>query len=216
MKVLILGANGSAGGCVLRMALAAPDVDAVRTMTRRPLGFAHPKLSEVIHDDYADFSKVESAFAGVDACLYCLGKSVSQVSGEAEYRRITHDFALAAARTLRKQSPGAVFHFLSGAGAAVDSRYMWARVKGETDRDLLKEFDAVCWHPAAIDGMPSASEPLKYKIFRPIGRLFFKPFRSLYVTGDDIGRAMLAATRSGISGRVIHTADIRDMAEQGR
>ncbi len=216
MKVLILGASGSAGGCVLRIALAAPDVESVRTMTRRPLGFAHPRLSDVIHDDYADLSKVERAFAGVDACLYCLGKSVSQVSGEAEYRRITHDFALAAARTLRRQSPGAVFHYLSGAGAAVDSRYMWARVKGETDRELLQEFAAVCWHPAAIDGMPSASEPLKYKIVRPIGRLLFKPFRSLYVTGDDIGRAMLAATRSGVRGQVIANAAIRDLAEQGR
>ena len=212
----MLGASGSAGGCVLRMALAAPDVESVHTISRRPLGISNPKLTNVLHDNYADFSDVERAFANVDACLYCLGKSVSQVSGEAEYRRITHGYALAAARTLRRQSPGAVFHFLSGAGAAVDSRYMWARVKGETDRDLLKEVEAVCWHPAAIDGMPSASEPIKYKVFRPIGRVIFKPFRSLYVTGDDIGRAMLAATRSGVRGRVIENAAIRDLAEQGR
>jgi hypothetical protein len=198
------------------MALAAPDVESVRAITRRPLGLAHPRLTEVLHDDYADYSRVADAFAGVDACFYCLGKSVSQVSGEAEYRRITYDFALAAARTLRAQSSSAVFHFISGAGAHLDSRQMWARVKAETDRDLLAQFQAVCWHPAAIDGMPSASEPFTYKIFRPIGRLVFKPFRSLYVTGDDIGRAMLAATRQGTRSRVVPNAEIRDLAGGAR
>jgi uncharacterized protein YbjT (DUF2867 family) len=212
----MLGASGSAGGCVLRMCLAAADVESVRAITRRPLGVTHAALTEVRHDDYADYSTVADVFAGVDACFYCLGKSVSQVSGEAEYRRITHDFALAAARMLRRQSPNAVFHYLSGAGANVDSRAMWARVKGETDRELLSDFDAVCWHPAAIDGMPSASEPFKYKIFRPIGRLLFKPFRSLYVTGDDIGRAMLAATRRGLRKQTVGNAAIRDMADGAR
>lgn len=216
MRVLILGATGSAGGCVLRMALAAPDVESVRTITRRPVGLAHSKLAETIHDDYADYSRAARASAGVDACFYCLGKSVSQVSGEAEYRRITCDFALAAARMLREQSPHAVFHYLSGAGAHLDSRYMWARVKAETDRDLLASFPVVCWHPAAIDGMPSASEPRKYKIFRPVGRVVFKPFRSLYVTGDDIGRAMLQATRQGTRRRVISNAEIRDIADGAR
>jgi uncharacterized protein YbjT (DUF2867 family) len=212
VRVLILGATGSAGGCVLRMALAASDVETVRTITRRPLGITHPKLTEVIHDDYADYSRVAGAFAGVDACFYCLGKSVSQVSGEAEYRRITHDFALAAARMLHAQSPGTVFHFLSGAGADVNSSYMWARVKAETDRDLLTSFPALCWHPAAIDGMPSASEPLKYKVLRPVIRAFFGWSRRYYVTGDEIGRAMLHATRQGMRGRVVSNAEIRDMA----
>lgn len=197
---------------MLRIALAAPDVQSVRTITRRTLGMTHPKLSEVLHDDYAEYARVAGAFAGIDACCYCLGKSVSQVPGEAEYRRITYEFAFAAARTLRAQSPAAVFHFLSGAGARVDSRAMWARVKGETDRDLLAQFGAVCWHPAAIDGMPSASEPLKYKVLRPVIRAVFGRSRRYYVTGDDIGRAMLAATRHGLRGRVVSNPEIRDMA----
>jgi uncharacterized protein YbjT (DUF2867 family) len=212
VRVLILGASGSAGGCVLRMAVAAPDVESVRVLTRRPLGITHPTLTEIVHDDYGEYSRVASAFAGVDACFYCLGKSVSQVSGEAEYRRITYAFALAAARMLRAQSPDAVFHFLSGAGADVESRSMWARVKGETDRDLLAQFQAVSWHPAAIDGMPSASEPLKYKLLRPLIRVLFGWSRRYYVTGDEIGRAMLAATRQGIRGRLVSNAEIRDLA----
>jgi uncharacterized protein YbjT (DUF2867 family) len=214
MKILIFGATGSAGGSVLRACLSSPQVDEVRVIVRRPPDLADPKLRAVVHDDYLDYTKVESAFAGVDACLFCLGISATQVSGEPEYRRITHDFALAAARTLRAQSPSAVFHFISGQGASLTSRFMWARVKAETERDLMAEVDAVCWRPAAIDGVPSRSEPRLFKIARPVLRVLLSPFRGLYVKGEDIGRAMLRATADGLRGRIIENAEIRDIAER--
>lgn len=215
MTVLLFGASGSAGGSVLRMTLADGGVEEVRAVTRRPLP-AHAKLVEVEHGDYANYASIANVFAGVDACFYCLGKSVRQTSGEAEYRRITHDYAIAAARTLREQSPEAGFHYISGEGAALDSRFMWARVKAEAERDLIEQFDAVCYRPASIDGMPSASEPLGYKLFRPIARLVFQPFRSFYVTGDDIGRAMLFAAREGLRGQIIRNPQIRDLADRYR
>ena len=211
MTVLIFGATGSAGGCVLRACLASPHVSGVRAIARRPLGLTHPKLAVAIHDDYLNFTAVNAVFARVDACFYCLGKSVRQVPDEAEYRRITHDFALAAAGTLRTQSPSAVFHFISGEGASLTSRFMWARVKAETERDLAP-FEAVCWRPGLIDGMGSASEPRAYKIMRPLGRLFFSRSRRWYVTGSDIGRAMVAAAAKGVRGTTFENAAIRDLA----
>jgi uncharacterized protein YbjT (DUF2867 family) len=168
------------------------------------------------HSNFEDYTDVSDAFAGVDACLYCLGKSVRQTSGEAEYRTLTHDYALAAARALRGQSPAAVFHFISGAGSSLDSRFMWARVKGETERDLLGQFTAVCWRPASIDGEPSASEPPGYKLFRPLARVLLQPFPTLYVKGEDIGLAMLQATADGIRGRIIENAEIRKIARLAR
>ena len=185
MVVLIFGASGSAGGGVL-------------------------------HQDFEDYSAIASAFAGVDACLYCLGKSSTQVAGEAKYRLLTDAFALSAARAVRRGSPTAVFQFSSGASTRIDSRYMWARVKAETERDLLADGHPVnCWRPAAIDGVPSASEPLLFRLARPAMRLL-KPFRSLYVKAEDIGSAMLAATAAGLSGRTFENADIRDLADRAR
>jgi uncharacterized protein YbjT (DUF2867 family) len=223
LTILILGASGSAGGSVLQACLESSTVGEVRTIARRPLGLppsrfarrrpgAHSKLREFQHGDYQNFAAVEAAFAGIDACFYCLGKSVRQVSGEAEYRTITHDFALAAAAALRAQSPAAVFHFISGQGANLRSRFMWARVKAETERDLLARFDAVCWRPASIDGVPSASEPAMYKALRPVARVLLRPFRSLYVTGEGIGLAMLQTTIDGVRGRIFENAAIRDIA----
>ena len=213
MKVLVFGATGSAGGSVLRACLAAPVVEEVCAITRRPLGLAHEKLRVFVHGDYLDYAAVGEAFAGVDACLFCLGISATQVSGEAEYRRITHDFALAAAQALRAHSPAAAFHFISGQGTHPDSRFMWARVKAETERDLMALVDAVCWRPAFIDGEPSESGPRLYQRLRPVLRLL-KPFRSLYVDGRDLGRAMVQARLENVRRRVIENAEIREIAER--
>lgn len=215
MKILLFGGSGSAGGSVLQACLAAPDVEEVRAVVRRPLAAAHPKLRVTIHTDYLDYEPIEEVFAGVDACLWCLGISATQVPGEVEYRAITHGFPMEAARVLKARSPGAVFHYLSGQGAALDSRMMWARVKAEAERDLGPVVDPVCWRPAFIDGANAASTPRIYQALRPAFRLL-KPFRSLYVSGEDIGLAMLQATREGLRGRTIGNVEIRRIADSAR
>jgi uncharacterized protein YbjT (DUF2867 family) len=211
MNVLIFGASGSAGGSILRACFSSPAVKEIRAITRRPLRFTHKNLRVFIHNDYLDYAPVEEAFVDVHACLFCLGISATQVSGE-EYRKITHDFALAAANTLRIHSPNAAFHFISGKGTSMNSRFLWAHVKAETERDLMSLVNAVCWRPAFIDGESSNSSPRLYRALRPLFRLF-KPFRSLYVNGQDLGRAMLKATLENIRGRVIENAEIRDLAD---
>jgi uncharacterized protein YbjT (DUF2867 family) len=213
MKILLFGATGSAGGSVLKACLASSEVEEVRAIVRRPLKVVNGKLRVFVHKDFLDYTAVEEAFAEIDACFFCLGISATQVSGEEEYRRITHDFAMAAARTLEAKSPGAAFHFISGQGAGLDNRFMWARVKAETERDLIQAVNAACWRPAAIDGAGSESEPGIYKLLRPFFRLL-RPFRSLYVKGEDIGRAMIVATRMDLRGRILENAEIRDFADR--
>jgi hypothetical protein len=157
MKVLLFGATGAAGGSVLTVCLNERVVQEVRVITRRPLKLAHKKLLTLIHKDFLDYSSLTAAFTGLDACLFCLGVSVTQVRQEDAYRRITHDFTLAAARLLKKESPKAAFHYISGYGTRADSRQMWARVKGQTEQELINLMGAVCWRPGFIDTPPSDS-----------------------------------------------------------
>ena len=212
MRILVFGATGTAGSGILRACLMSPAVRDLRVVARRPPADVHEKLTVFRHDDYLDYAKVQAAFEGVNACLYALGISVRQTSGEAEYRRITHDFAMAAARQLCTSSPAAVMHFVSGQGTRIDSRFMWARVKAETERDLAGVIATVCWRPGFIDGGAAASGPRLYRALRPAFRLL-RSARRLYVTSEDIGHAMLQATIAGIRKGVIENKQIRALAE---
>jgi len=210
MKILLFGATGSAGAAVLEACLAASVVDEVRAIVRRPLMSTSPKLRTFVHKDFLDYSTVEDAFRSIDACLFCLGISSMQVSKE-EYRTISYSYPLAAANMFKAISPGAVFHYISGAGTGPQSRQLWARVKAQTEHDLIELVDADCWRPAFIDAKPSAGLPKIYALIQPLGRLF-KPFPSLYVHGHDIGRAMLQATVEKLRRRTIENAEIRQIA----
>ena len=165
MVILIFGATGSAGGGVLQACLSVARRHRESGPSRGGRWPSRtPGSASSSTRSFDDYSAIADAFAGVDACLYCLGKSSTQVSGEAEYRRLTYDYALAAARAVWRGSPNAVFQFISGASTRIDSRYMWARVKAETERDLLADgHPANCWRPASIDGVPSASEPVLFR-----------------------------------------------------
>ncbi len=215
MKVLIFGATGLAGGSVLKACFQAPVVDEIRSISRHAVSVHHQKLNDHIHSDFLNYSLISDIFAGIDACLFCLGISVMQVPDEAGYRKITHDFAMAAARTLKRDSPQAVFHYISGQDTQTGSRMMWARVKAETEQDLMALMPSVAWRPSVIGGDPSARTPKILKILHPVFSLL-KPFPNLYVTGEDIGRAMIQATIEKIRGRVIENVEIREIANRYR
>ena len=210
MKILLFGATGSAGGAVLEACLNASIVDEVRAITRRPLMDTSPKLRTYLHNDFLNFATAEEAFRSVDACLFCLGVSSTQVSRD-EYRTISYSYPLSAANMLKAKSPGAAFHYISGRGTDADSRMSWARVKAQTEHDLMELVNADCWRPALIDAKPSPTLPKLYAVFYPIGRLF-KPFPNLYIHGHDLGRAMLQATVENLRRRIIENAEIRRIA----
>ena len=214
MRVLVFGATGSAGGSVLKAALAAPDVTQVIAVVRRALPFTNPKLRVIVHDNFLDFSALAKDFTDVDACFWALGVSSAQVRQEDEYRRITRDYAVAAAKVLKERSPKVAFQFVSGMSTKANSRLMWSRVKAQAEQDLTDMLGAVCFRPGAIDGERSASAAAAW--YAPLLPLFkvFAPFRSLYVTGNDLGRAMLQSTRDGLRARILENRDIRDLADR--
>jgi hypothetical protein len=215
MNILLFGATGSAGGAVLEACLNASIVDEVRAMTRRPLMNTSAKLRTYVHKDFLNYATVEEAFRDVDACLFCLGISSTQVSPE-EYRTISYSYPLAAANMLKAKSSRAAFHYISGRGTRADSRMAWARVKAQAEHDLMELVAAGCWRAALIDAKPSSSIPkVLAALVYPLGRLL-KPFPTLYVHGQDLGRAMLQATVENIRSRVIENPEIRDIAARAK
>jgi uncharacterized protein YbjT (DUF2867 family) len=139
MKVILFGATGMVGQGCLRECLLAPDVESVLVVGRSATGQRHAKLREILHDNFLDYSAIESELEGFDACFFCLGVSSLGMSEE-RYRHLTYDLTMAAAKTLSRRNPNMVFVYVTGAGTDSTERgsLMWARVKGKTENDLLK------------------------------------------------------------------------------
>ncbi len=137
-KVIITGSTGMIGKGVLLECLDHNSIEGVLHIGRSSVEIAHPKLKELIHTDFSDFSKLKSELSGYDACFYCLGISAAGLSKEA-YRTITYDYTLALANTLFEINPEITFNYVSGVGtdSSEKGRMMWARVKGKTENDLL-------------------------------------------------------------------------------
>ncbi|MFO0599969.1 MAG: NAD(P)H-binding protein [Myxococcaceae bacterium] len=215
MKVLLFGASGMIGQGVLLECLKRSDVTQVLAVGRTSVPQKDPKLKDVLVKDLTDFSQVGDAFDGVDAVLYCLGVSSGGMK-EADYRRITYDFTMAAAKAIFAKSPGAVFCFISGAStdSTEQTGPMWARVKGAAENALQKVgFKAVyCFRPGAIEPMDGiVSKTPSYKWMYVVMKPFWFMLRGLskYVTSTrQLGFAMVEVAKKGYSKTILESVDI--------
>jgi uncharacterized protein YbjT (DUF2867 family) len=222
MNVVLFGATGMVGQGVLRECLLDRDVDRVISIVRNPSGNKHPKLREILHPDFHDFSALESECRNLDACFFCLGVTSAGMT-EADYRRITYDVTLAAAGKLAQWNPGMTFIYVSGTGtdSSEKSRTMWARVKGATENALLRlPFKAAyMFRPGAIQPLHGIQSKTKwyrvlYAITRPLLPLFRIAIPNQITTTEQLGRAMLRVAKDGFSKPVLETRDINAAASQ--
>jgi uncharacterized protein YbjT (DUF2867 family) len=219
MKIILFGATGMVGQGALRECLLDPTVERVLVIGRNPVRQRHAKLREIRHDNFFDYSAIESELAGFDACFFCLG--VSSVGlDEERYRQITYDFTLAAAQTLSKLNPAMVFIYVTGRGtdSTEQGRLMWARVKGKTENDLLKlPFKAAyMFRPAAIQplhGIKSKTAWYQaiYVAAAPLFSLLKRVAPKYVTTTERIGRAMIKVARDGYRRPVLESDDINQV-----
>jgi uncharacterized protein YbjT (DUF2867 family) len=222
-RIVIVGATGMVGGYALRFALDNSAVESVTSIARKRLGISHPKLKEVLHQNFADCAPLADALLRQDAVVYCLGTYTGSVS-DAELRTITADYTIEFARVLHGSSPDAAFSFLSGRGAdqSGQSRLAFARYKGEAEKALLAaNFPRVyLFRPAYIYPVEPRKEPnLSYRLMRAIYPAFRALFPNQVIRADDLARAMVDVSVRGIEEqpfKVFENRDIRLMIESHR
>jgi uncharacterized protein YbjT (DUF2867 family) len=216
MQVIMFGATGMVGQGVLREALLDPDIERVVAVGRSPVGVRSTKLSEIIHDNFMDYSAIEARLKGFDACFFCLGVSSVGMSEE-RYRHLTYDITLAAANTLVKLNPEMTFIYVTGTGTDASERgkRMWARVKGKTENDLLKlPFKAAYMlRPAAVQPMHGARSrtlwvQTVYSLSWPLWSVLRRVAPGHVTSTEQIGRAMVGLARDGYPNKVLETEDI--------
>lgn len=216
IKAVLFGATGMVGEGVLYKALDHVDVESVLVIGRRSCGVNHPKLKELLHSDFYDYSAIEEQLRGYNTCWFCLGVT-SVGKREEEYRRLTYDLTMQAARTLSKLNPGMTFCYISGTGTdgTEKGRVMWARVKGKTENDLraLPFKAAYAFRPGFIK--PYRGLKNSYGVSKVLGGIYplMKAVFPKYVcTLEDLALAMINAAKDGYLLPVLENPDIARLA----
>lgn len=220
INAIIFGASGMIGSGVLIEALEHPEVESVLVIGRSSVGVQHPKLTELIHKDFMDYSAIEDQLSGYNACFFCLGISSFRMSEEA-YRRITYDFTEKAGEVLSRLNPDMTFCFISGAGTDVSSNTMWARVKGEAE-NVLKTFSfkkLFLMRPGYIQPVKGVKSKTKlysimYVIFGSLYPVWKRLFPKIVSTSEEIGLAMVHAVLHGYEKETMESIDIVELAHR--
>jgi len=217
IKAIVTGATGMVGEGVMHECLEHPDVEQVLIVNRRPSGFSHPKLKELLHSNFYDVSSIENDLKGYNACFFCLG--VSSVGlNETEYHKLTYDLTTHVAETLARLNNDMVFCYVSG--AATDStekgKSMWARVKGKTENRLMQlPFKkAYMFRPGYMHPTKGLKNTLKlvkavswlYPILHPV-------FPGSMCTLKEVGVAMIHTVTRGYEKSILEVPDIVKLAK---
>lgn len=220
LRVIITGATGMIGEGVLYESLHHPEVEKVLVITRKSCGYSNPKLTEIIHADFSDFTSISDQLTGYNACYFCLGVT-SVGKSEAEYTKFTYQLTMDFATILATQNPDMTFCFISGAStdSSEKGKTMWARVKGKTENDLMKlSFRQVYnFRPGGIEPfLPLKPSQTYYKTYKYLKWLFsiLKVLTPKYVISlKDLAAAMINASLLGYSKNILEMDDMKILAK---
>lgn len=222
MNVLIFGASGMVGQGVMHESLLASDVDNIFVVGRRLLPENNKRVTQIICEDFNNLPHTLDGLPKIDACFFCLGQSSSGMM-EKQYRAITFDLTMSAAKALQPNNPDMTFVYVSGAGtdSTENGKSMWARVKGETENALLKSdfANVYLFRPAIIQPLngirsKTMSYRIIYQLMTPLFPLLKHYFPNHILTTRDIGVAMLNTVRLGYQSQILEVKDIVNLARQ--
>ena len=220
LKVILTGATGMVGEGVLHECLQHDEVEKVLVITRKPCGYSHPKLTEIIHSNFSDISSLSDKLTGYNACYFCLGVT-SVGKKEPEYTKLTYTLTMNFATILAKLNPDMTFCYISGSGtdSTEKGRTMWARVKGKTENDLMRlPFRRVYnFRPGGIEPFlplkPTHTYYKTYKYMKIIVGIMKAVAPNLVISLKDLAAAMINASLMGYSKNILEMKDMKSLAK---
>ncbi|APA68712.1 NAD-dependent dehydratase [Janthinobacterium sp. 1_2014MBL_MicDiv] len=206
MQLILIGATGLVGRAVLRLALADARVTGVVAPSRRALP-AQPKLQAPVVD--FDRLPADAPWWQAHAVICTLGTTMKAAGTRQVFRRVDHDYPLAAAR-LALAAGTRAYVLNSAAGANASSRIFYNRVKGELERDLEQLGFASLTHvrPGLIGGereVARAGEGAALRILRVLGPML--PPRWRINPAPRIASALLEAAIAAAPGVHVVASD---------
>jgi nucleoside-diphosphate-sugar epimerase len=213
MKAAIFGATGMVGTEVLHQCLSSDQIDNVLAIGRQTTGLVHPKLRDVEHKNFLEFSSLESEFSCIDIIFYCLGVYQNQVEAD-KFWEITVDYLAALISTLERVNRDQTFCLFSAQGAdpSEKSLFRFANAKGRAEKilsnsSILKKY---AFRPGYINpGRKNAQTGWSGSI----AQLIYKLIPWIGIDAVDIAKVMIKVGLNGDSKSLLSNREMCGLAK---
>jgi uncharacterized protein YbjT (DUF2867 family) len=211
MNAIIFGPSGMVGSELLTLVLDDERFEEVVAVSRSPLAVESPKLRQVIHTDYEDYSAVRDYLKNADICFYCLGVYQGQVDKKM-FWKITVDFLKSLLDELSKTNNSLTFCLFSAQGASPDERslFRFGNAKGRAERLLTDSTigKSYIFRPGFINpGRISAMSGISLRTLK----FLYRFFPSTGIDSSDLAKTMIEVGISGGNQVVYENKEMRDL-----
>lgn len=200
------------GGQLLQLCIDDADVSSIISLVRRPSADVHPKVKEVVIEDFVKIAIADVNLADVDIVYFCIGVYTGAVPRE-EFRKITVDYPVSLATAIKKVNTDLTFCLLSGQGAdrSEKSKIMFAKDKGVAENQLaamgFKAF--YTFRPGYIYPSKPRKEPnFSYAFFRFMYPMIQLLGSNMSVKSHELAAVMHEVAKHGDKKEIWENKDI--------
>lgn len=213
MKVIITGTTGYVGEGVLLCCLEHPEIEKILSVSRRPTNIEHPKLEELVVDDFMNLQTGDARLAGYDAVFFIAGIT-SVGTPEDVYLKISQTIPLHFAEILPDKEQ-MTYIYLSGEGTNANGKLAWQKIKGGTENALfaMPFKHAFGFRPSIMRPHPKQTTRKSFQIASRILYPIMWPFCQSN-TMQEVANAMICCSKFGYEKKHISVRDIRKLSRK--
>lgn len=211
--VIVFGATGMVGTEVLNQCMNSDKIQSILAIGRHSTGIKHPKLREIEHDNFLDFSSLEQEMSNADVCLYCLGVYQGKVSKK-QFWEITVDYLDALISSLERSRKDITFCLFSAQGADPAGKvpFLFSKAKGRAEKRLLKSeiHASYIFRPGFIN--PGRKSP-QFMVSMWTFKFIYKIFPSIGIDASELAKVMIHTGLNGHENQILENRDLRTVAQ---
>jgi uncharacterized protein YbjT (DUF2867 family) len=197
---IIAGATGLVGSFLVKILLQDENYHKVKILVRNTIDLSHPKLEQIPFN----FNDPQKELIHGDEFYCCLGTTIKKAGSQQKFKQVDYEYPVNLAHIAHENGLKA-FAIITALGADEKSRFFYNKVKGETEKALMKiPFEKlIILRPSLLLGERKENrfgEEVAKKFMSLLGFLFPKKIKGIH--GSQVALCMaysLAEAKQGTS-----------------
>lgn len=217
-RAVVFGATGLVGKEVVSCLLNDEAFSKVITVGRRRTGHDHPKIEEIIIDDFARLSDVKDQ---LDASVYfcCVGTTIKNAGSREAFSRVDLEIPRQIAQMAESMAVKTMV-IISSLGADPGSSNFYLRTKGEMEQGVRHLYSGklIIVRPSLLMGRRDEfrlGERVAVVFMKAFGWFFAGPLRRYRgIRSGDVAKAMIKLSAAATDKEIFESVELSEIAEK--